>query len=120
MIHTPEEHEKVWGKEKWIVNHGKYCGKILCLDEGYRCSYHHHKIKDETFHILKGNVHMKIEGTDFYLSVGDTVHIKPGVKHSFTGLEDSEILEISTQHFEDDSYREDESCKVWDKETNEC
>jgi quercetin dioxygenase-like cupin family protein len=112
MITKPQEHKKAWGKELWIVNDGKYCGKILCLDEGYRCSYHYHKIKDETFHILRGRVHMRIEGADFYLEIGDTVHIKPGMKHSFSGLQNSEILEISTQHFEDDSYREDYSGKV--------
>ena len=109
MIHKPQEHKKVWGKELWIVNEGKYCGKILCLDKGYKCSYHYHRIKDETFYILKGSVYMKIKEADFYLEPGDTVHITPGTKHSFTGLEYSEILEISTQHFEDDSYRDDVS-----------
>ena len=40
---------------------------------------------------------------------GDSVHIPPRLKHRFTGVEDSKIIEISTQHFEDDSYRIEES-----------
>ena len=44
--------DKVWGREEWIVNNEKYCGKKLILKKGYSCSMHHHKIKDETFYIL--------------------------------------------------------------------
>ncbi len=124
MIYTPREYKKIWGKEIWIANSSTYCGKILCLDKGFRCSYHHHKIKDETFHILKGSVSICVDGNSVEMLPGDTVHIPPKTKHSFTGLEDSKILEISTQHFEDDSYREDKSCKIMGEiveyGTNEC
>ena len=36
---------------------------------------------------------------------GDSVHIPVSVGHQFFGLEDSEMFEFSTQHFEEDSYR---------------
>ena len=39
--------EKGWGYEIWIVNKPEYCGKLLYFNEGKRCSWHHHKIKDE-------------------------------------------------------------------------
>jgi mannose-6-phosphate isomerase-like protein (cupin superfamily) len=39
------------------------------------------------------------------LSVGDSFHIPVGLIHRITGLEDSEIFEFSTQHFDEDSYR---------------
>jgi len=52
--------DKDWGRELWIVNNDKYCGKILELNKGYRCSIHYHKIKDETFYILEGRVLMEI------------------------------------------------------------
>lgn len=108
----PEVHEKIWGEEHWIANNELYCGKILKLKEGYKCSYHYHKIKDETFHILKGKVFMKVKGHQFILNVGDSIRLEPGTYHSFSGMVDSEILEISTQHFEEDSYRKDESGPV--------
>ena len=91
------------------MNGEKYCGKIMYLNKGYRCSYHYHKLKDETFYILKGKVLMKVGGKKTIMKEGDSIHILPGMKHSFAGLKDSEILEISTQHFENDSYRDNES-----------
>lgn len=108
-IYKPIQYEKVWGSEEWIANMGKYCGKLLNLKEGYRCSYHHHKIKDETFYILKGKVFMKVEGADIGMEAGEAIHIPPNTRHSFTGITDAVIIEISTQHFEDDSHRDDES-----------
>ena len=56
------EFEKVWGAETWLCNTDHYCGKILHLNKGYRCSIHSHKIKDETFYILYGKVLMEHDG----------------------------------------------------------
>lgn len=101
--------EKSWGKEEWIVNNELYCGKILTCIRGKWSSnglYHYHKLKDETFHILQGSVILDIEGKEYTLNEGDTFRIKPNTKHRFTSLTDiSKILEISTQHFDSDSYR---------------
>ena len=36
---------------------------------------------------------------------GDSLEISPGLVHRFSGIADSEIVEFSTQHFEEDSYR---------------
>jgi quercetin dioxygenase-like cupin family protein len=103
---------KGWGRELWIANSEKYCGKILELNKGKKCSVHYHKIKDETFHILSGKVELRTypEGypgqlEEVVMNPGDTFHVPVGLVHQFYGLEDSKILEISTQHFEDDSYR---------------
>ena len=108
-------HPKVWGGEYWIVNK-EYCGKRLVLNKGYRCSMHHHKVKDETFLVISGKVLMEVDGERKILSVGDKQYIPIGVKHRFTGIEDSEIVEFSTHHMEDDSYRDTESGKVPDDE----
>ncbi|BCU98886.1 MAG: hypothetical protein CM15mV24_1110 [Bellamyvirus sp.] len=53
---TPEiKHvPKGWGYEKWIVNTEEYCGKLLFFNEGKRCSWHYHKLKDETFYLQSG------------------------------------------------------------------
>jgi len=107
-----ETHKKIWGEEKWITNTEKYCAKILYLKKGYRCSYHYHKIKDETFYILKGVVLMELEKEEFLMEEGSVIHIPTGAKHRFTGSTDAEILEVSTQHFEDDSYRLTKSGKA--------
>ncbi|MBU0628041.1 MAG: cupin domain-containing protein [Nanoarchaeota archaeon] len=100
-----KEVPKVWGKEIWIVNRN-YCGKKLILNKGYRCSMHHHKVKDETFYILKGKVLLESNNSSTIMLPGDSILIEPNTKHRFTGLEDSEIMEFSTHHKDEDSYRE--------------
>ena len=44
---------KGWGYEKWIVNTDEYCGKLLHFIKGKKCSWHYHKLKDETFYLQK-------------------------------------------------------------------
>jgi quercetin dioxygenase-like cupin family protein len=102
---------KVWGEERWIVNRD-YCGKLLILKKGFRCSMHHHKNKDETFYINKGKVLLELEGNKIIMKLGQAQLIKPNQKHRFTGLEDSEIIEFSTHHEDSDSYRGELSGKV--------
>ena len=111
IISQHKEVEKVWGKEIWLVNK-EYCGKILLLKKGFRCSVHHHKNKDETFYISKGKVLIELAGEKEIMKPGQSLLIKPGEKHRFTGLEDSEIFEFSTHHEDSDSYRSEESGAV--------
>ena len=110
QIGRPEVHEKGWGRELWVHNDERYCGKVLVLQKGKRCSLHFHVKKHETFFLQKGQVQMELVHSDgrresFVMRPGDTLEISPGLMHRFTGLEDSEIFEFSTQHFEEDSYR---------------
>ena len=105
--------EKVWGYEEWIVNNHKYCGKKLVLKKGTRCSVHKHDIKEETFYILSGKVLMEIEYEEKresrLMTSGDVQHIKVGMWHRFTGISDSEIIEFSTFHMDEDSIRRETS-----------
>jgi len=94
--------------EEWIVNN-EYCGKKLILNEGHCCSLHYHKIKDETFYIASGKVGFQMNDQLFILRPGDSLLITPGTKHRFYGLRQSEIIEFSTHHMEEDSYRDEES-----------
>ena len=103
---------KGWGYEKWIVNKEDYCGKLLFIEAGKRCSWHYHHQKDETFYIQSGEV-LLIYGTDddiekakeIVLNRGDKFHIYRGLRHEMFALEDTDLFEFSTQHFEDDSNR---------------
>ena len=49
-----EIHPKGWGYEKWIVNKDEYCGKLLHIIKGMKCSWHYHQKKDETFYLQEG------------------------------------------------------------------
>ena len=96
---------KVWGEEQWLVNNEKYCGKKMLIKEGYYCSYHKHKIKEETFYVLDGALEVIKEGQYLVVKGGGTLHLKPGEYHSFRALKDTTFFEFSTQHLDEDNYR---------------
>jgi len=101
---------KGWGHEVWIHNDERYCGKILVVKQGKRCSLHFHKKKYETFYLQKGRVEMRLRHPDgreetFVMEPGEVLELSQGMAHQFTALEDAEIMEFSTQHFEEDSHR---------------
>jgi mannose-6-phosphate isomerase-like protein (cupin superfamily) len=103
---------KGWGFEKWITNSEKYCGKLLYFVKDKCCSYHYHKIKTETFYLQSGSIKLLYGMNDdfskasyTYLRPGDKFEIPPGMRHMMIAIEDSELFEFSTQHFEEDSYR---------------
>ncbi len=103
---------KGWGFEKWIVNCEEYCGKLLYFVKGKRCSWHHHKLKDEVFYVQSGKIKVMFsEKDDLYhaasiiLEKGDNFHVYRGLRHQMIAIEDTELFEFSTQHFDSDSYR---------------
>jgi quercetin dioxygenase-like cupin family protein len=107
-----EIHPKGWGYEKWIVNKPQYCGKLLFFNKNKKCSWHFHNIKDEVFYLQSGKILVKFSDTDdienakeIILNQGDSFHIYVGLRHQMIALEDSELFEFSTQHFEQDSVR---------------
>jgi len=103
---------KGWGFEKWIVNNEEYCGKLLYFVKNKKCSWHYHRLKDETFYIQSGKIKLKYSEKDelahaleVILNPGDKFHIYRGLRHQMIALEDTELFEFSTQHFDEDSYR---------------
>jgi quercetin dioxygenase-like cupin family protein len=104
--------EKGWGWERWICNGPEYCGKLLFIKKGKRCSWHYHQLKDEVFYLQSGKIIVKFSDSDdlemaqeLSLSIGDNFHVYRGLRHQIIALEDSEIFEFSTQHFDTDSHR---------------
>ena len=99
--------DKYWGKETWLVNCDKYCGKILELKPGYISSYHHHKFKQETFYCLEGNFTLTLDGNKIQVNKGmEPITIMPGQYHSFGAQTPAKILEVSTTHNDSDVYRQ--------------
>lgn len=104
--------DKGWGYEKWIVNKEEYCGKLLSFVKGKRCSWHFHKLKDEVFYLHSGKLEIKFSDDDditasksIILMPGENFHVYRGLRHQMIALENSELFEFSTQHFDEDSYR---------------
>jgi len=103
---------KGWGYEKWIVNCDRYCGKILHIVQGKKCSWHYHQLKDEVFYVQKGAIELSFSWDDNLeiadlriLTEGDKFHVPIRLKHRMVALEDTELFEFSTEHFDEDSYR---------------
>lgn len=96
--------KKTWGEERWLVN-DEFCCKEIYIKENWKCSLHYHKIKDELFYIISGKIIMECNYKSQTMLPGNWIRIKPNEIHRFTGLMDSLILESSTHHDENDSYR---------------
>jgi mannose-6-phosphate isomerase-like protein (cupin superfamily) len=103
---------KGWGREVWIANNNLYCGKILEIDKGKRCSLHYHKLKTESFFLRRGLLKIRVKTSpesevieEFELKAGECMDVPPGLVHQMEALEDAELYEFSTQHFETDSHR---------------
>ncbi len=103
---------KTWGREIWIVNCGLYCGKVLDIQQGKSCSLHFHKLKTESFYLRAGRLKVKIKRSaqspaieEFELAAGQCMDIPPGLVHQMYALEDAELYEFSTEHFDSDSHR---------------
>jgi mannose-6-phosphate isomerase-like protein (cupin superfamily) len=103
---------KGWGREVWLANNELYCGKILEILKGKRCSLHFHKVKTESFFLRAGRLRVSIKESPvaevlevFELHAGECMDIPRGLVHQMEALEDSELFEFSTQHFDSDSNR---------------
>jgi len=96
---------KTWGYELVIQNNKKYCGKILFFEKGKKGSLHYHKLKEESWYINEGKFLITIENEILLAEKGMTINIPPYTKHQVEALEEGSIFEISTQHFDEDTYR---------------
>ena len=102
---------KGWGEELIIENNEMYCGKLLIFKKGCKFSMHYHLIKDETWYVDKGEFIYRwidtetAETIEQKLKPGDVVRQRVGQPHQIIALTDGTIFEVSTQHFDEDSYR---------------
>ena len=95
--------------EFWIANEegAGYCGKFLFVFDGQTCPYHRHAKKHETFFVVKGRVRMRVGGEERELGEGDVLPMAPGTGHSFTGMGDALLLEVSMPSVLQDNFFED-------------
>ena len=89
-----------------IINRA-YCKKILVCLPNQVHPEQYHKVKEETFHVLYGQVEVTLDGVTCSFAAGDLINIEPGVRHGFVSTEGAVIEEISSTHYLDDSYYTD-------------
>lgn len=89
-----------------VINR-EYCKKVLVQLPGQKHPAHYHKLKEETFQVLHGELHIFVDGRERVMLPGDTCLVLPGVWHSFWTPTGCVIEEISTTHFNNDSIYKD-------------
>ncbi len=90
-----------------VVNRG-YCKKLLVCLPNQKHPEQFHNQKEETFHILYGELHLTLNGTTSICRPGDVVNVEAGVKHAFVSPLGAVIEEISSTHFANDSFYTDQ------------
>ena len=108
MSFEPKRVEKPWGHEIWWARTERYVGKILHVKKGECLSLQYHNVKDETILLQSGLLLFETrpagqegELRKVEMKPGDVFHITPGTLHRMTGLEDCDILEVSTPELDD-------------------
>lgn len=96
-----------------IINR-EYCKKLLVILPGQKHPVHMHKVKEETFQLLYGDLTIKIDDKERTLKPGDIQTILRGDNHSFTSSRGAIFEEISTTHILNDSYYEDPKIRSLD------
>jgi N-acetylneuraminate synthase len=72
-----------------------YCGKYLFVFDAQSCPAHRHRVKHETFFLVKGSLRVVCDGVERTMGAGDLLPIAPPRVHSFTGQGNALLLELS-------------------------
>ncbi len=107
MSELPKRVEKPWGYEVWWARTERYVGKLLHVRRGESLSLQYHRVKDETILVQSGRLRFETRRADetdlrvVDLGPGQVFHITPGTVHRMTGLEDTDLIEVSTPELDD-------------------
>ena len=98
--------EKPWGHELIWAHTDRYVGKILHIKQGHQLSLQYHNRKDETIHLLTGEMSYMVKGEDgelrdVKLRAGESFRITPLTVHQMIARTDCDVLEASTPDLDD-------------------
>jgi mannose-6-phosphate isomerase len=102
---VPYRVEKPWGFELVWARTDRYVGKILHVKAGHVLSLQYHNQKDETMHVLSGELVLRTRPGEALLErrfrAGESVRIPPKLIHQIEAVVDSDVLEASTAELDD-------------------
>jgi mannose-6-phosphate isomerase-like protein (cupin superfamily) len=97
--------DKPWGYELIWARTDRYVGKILHVRAGHVLSLQYHDRKDETMHVLRGELILRTQpGSSLEerrFKAGESAHIPPTLIHQIEAVVDSDVLEASTPELDD-------------------
>lgn len=105
MHDVPYRVDKPWGYELVWARTDRYVGKILHVKAGHVLSLQYHRVKDETMHVLSGELILRtrpgsaLEARPF--RAGESVHIPAPLVHQIEAVVDTDVLEASTPELDD-------------------
>ncbi len=98
---------KPWGHETIWAHTDRYVGKVLHIKAGHALSVQYHNRKDETIHLLSGEMIYRVRSddgdalVDVRLRPGESYHNVPGTVHQMEAVTDCDVLEASTPDLDD-------------------
>ena len=99
--------QKPWGHETIWAHTDRYVGKVLHIKAGQALSVQYHNQKDETIHLLRGEMIYRVGvGTSkeleaVTLRAGESWRNTPGMIHQMEAVTDCDVLEASTPDLDD-------------------
>lgn len=87
----------------------EYCKKLIILLPGQKHPIHYHVKKEETFHVLYGDLAVSMGGEEREYHAGDMVVVERNAKHGFSSKHGAIFEEISTTHYKEDSFYAEEA-----------
>lgn len=85
----------------------EYCKKVILLLPGQENPRHWHAKKEETFHVLHGDLQIELNGIQQNYSPGSIIVVERGCQHAFSSIGGAILEEISTTHYQADSFYAD-------------
>jgi mannose-6-phosphate isomerase len=103
---SPRKVEKPWGWELVWAEAEDYVGKLLFVRAGESLSLQYHEVKDESWLVQEGRARLELGDVDGELETveivpGDAFRFHPGTVHRVTAVEDTLVIEVSTNHLSD-------------------
>ncbi|WP_324667125.1 N-acetylneuraminate synthase family protein [Mycobacterium canetti] len=89
-----------------VVNR-EYCKKLIVVLPGQTHPEQYHNQKEETFHVLYGDLDVVLDGEGRECGPGDVITVERTVRHAFTSKNGAIFEEISSTHYKDDSFYTD-------------
>ncbi len=98
--------DKPWGHELIWAHTDLYVGKVLHINAGESLSLQYHERKDETIHVLRGQMVFLVGAAEdameeVELHEGMSFRIQPGTRHRMTAVTECDLLEVSTPDLDD-------------------
>ena len=105
-MNVPRRVDKPWGHEIIWAHTDRYVGKILHVKAGHALSLQYHERKDETIHLLTGEMKFYAGPSpealkEITLKAGESFHVTTGTVHRMVAVTDVDILEASTPDLDD-------------------